>query len=119
MSVENFKNFNNWVVIGDVFNESKYAHKIFKRLKSNGLNVKGVNPRGGDDIFKSLKEVPYEIEAIDLCINSIQGLDYVKEAKDLGIKNILIQPGAESTAILDYCKQNGINAVQGCALVDL
>ena len=119
MSVEIFRTFNNWVVIGDISNESKYAHKILKKLKNNGLNANGVHPKGVNKIFKSLKEVPYKIEAIDLCINSAEGLKYIKEANSLGIKNILIQPGAESKDILDYCIKNNLNAVQGCALVDL
>lgn len=112
-------NFKNWVVIGDVSNHSKYASKILKKFNDNKYNVSGVHPSGGIDIFKNLSDVPYTIDAIDLCINSIQGLSYIKEAKQLNIKYILIQPGAQSDEILDYCSSNGITAVQGCALVAL
>ena len=43
----------------------------------------------------------------------------VQEAKELGIDKILIQPGAESEEIINYCKENSIEAVEGCALVEL
>lgn len=109
----------NWVVIGSVNNSEKYAHRILKTFKEHGYTVAGVNPRGGEDTYKKLKEVPFKIDAIDLCINSIQGLEYVKEAKELGIKYVLIQPGAESREIGQFCKENGIEAVKGCALVEL
>lgn len=110
----------NWVVVGDVGNPNKYAFRILKSLEQHGYNVKGVNPRSKDEIFyKDLKSVPYGIEVIDLCINPVEGLKIVKEAKEIGIGNILIQPGAGSAEILSFCKQNGITAIEGCALVEL
>mgnify|MGYP003297504316 CR=1 FL=1 len=61
----------------------------------------------------------FDIDVIDLCINPKLGLEFIKEAKELGIKNVLIQPGAESDEILEYCKENNINAIEDCALVQL
>ncbi|MGL5068371.1 MAG: CoA-binding protein [Sarcina sp.] len=87
-------NFKNWVVIGDVLNTNKYASKILTQFKNHSYTVAGVHPSGGDGIYKALTEVPYKIDAIDLCINPIQGLKYLKSVKDLNIKYILIQPGA-------------------------
>lgn len=120
MKAHKLLKYQNWVVVGDVANPSKYAHKILNKFINRGYNVTGVNPRSDvDGIYKSLSKVPYKIEAIDLCINSVEGLEIVKEAKSLGIKHILIQPGAESKEIIDYCKENEINAVEGCALIEL
>ena len=120
MRAHNLLKYKNWVVVGDVANPAKYANKILNRFTNQGYNVTGVNPRGNvDEVYKSLSDVPYKIEALDLCINPVAGLEIVKEAKDLGIKHILIQPGAESKEIIDYCKQNEINAIEGCALIEL
>lgn len=110
----------NWAVCGDVLNEKKYAYIISQKLEEKGYNVLKVNPRTKkEEIFKSLKEVNDNIDAIDLCIHPKKGLELVKEANDLGIKNILIQPGAESKEILDFCNDNDINALEGCVLVEL
>ena len=119
MDIKELIKINNWVVIGDVGNESKYAYKILNKFKEKGYIVSGVHPKGGNEIYKSLKEVPYKINAIDLCINSKLGLEYLKEAKNLGIEKVLIQPGAESEEILNYCKENNLNAIENCALVQL
>ena len=110
---------NNWVVIGDVSNKEKYAYKILEKFKEKGYTVVGVHPKGGEGVYKSLKEVPFKINAIDLCINSKLGIEYLREANELGIRNVLIQPGAESEEILIYCKENNINAIENCALVQL
>lgn len=115
-----FMKSNNWVVVGDVLNSSKYAFKILNALKGKDFNVEGVNPRAKNDtVYKSLSEVPYKIDVIDLCINPIDGLKVMKEAKEMNINKVLIQPGAGSTEILNFCKESGIIAVEGCALIEL
>lgn len=118
MLAKNFLEFKNWCVIGDVGNEKKYAYRILNKLKENGYNVVGVNSRG-DGIYKSLSEVPYDIEVIDLCINPIRGIEFIKGVKELSINKVLIQPGAESEEILKFCNENNIEAIEGCALVEL
>jgi len=120
MQAQELLNYKNWVVVGDVLNSSKYASRILSSLKNEGFNVEGINPRdttGG--IYKSLKEVNYVIDVVDLCINPISGLKVLDEVKNLGIDKVLIQPGAESTDIKEYCNNNGITAIEGCALVEL
>lgn len=118
MKPQELLNYKNWVVVGDVLNPEKYAHKILKVLQAADFNVKGVHPnKVSKDIYKSLKEVPYKIDVVDLCINTALGINFVKEAKELGIDKVLLQPGARSEEILNYCRENGITAVENCALV--
>ncbi|MCM0649198.1 CoA-binding protein [Clostridium swellfunianum] len=120
MQAQELLNYKNWVVVGDVLNQSKYASKILLSLKVSKFNASGVNPRDTTGtVHKSLKEVPYKIDVIDLCINPIAGFKIIQEAYELGIHKVLIQPGAESSDIIDFCKENGITAVEGCALVEL
>lgn len=109
----------NWVVIGDVTNPSKYAYRILERFKSKGYTVVGVHPKGGEGVYKNLKEVPFKIDAIDLVINPKLGIEFIKEAKGIGIGKILIQPGAQSVEIIKYCNENNILAIKGCALIEL
>lgn len=109
--------YKNWAVIGGVTNPDKYAYKIVEKFKSRGYKVYGINPKGGEGVYKSLKDVNKKIECVDLCINPTLGLRYLEEVKELGIKYVLIQPGAESIDIINYCEDNDIVAIQACALV--
>jgi uncharacterized protein len=123
MNAHDFMNYKSWAVAGDVLNSSKYAYKILNSLKGAGYNTVGVNPRASsEEVYKSLIEAVNNagnVEVLDLCINSKSGIEIVREAKELGIKYVLIQPGAESEEILNYCADNGIIAIEGCALVEL
>lgn len=119
MEAGEFFKFKNWVVIGDVLNPDKYAYRILNRLKDSNYNVAGVHHKGGEGIYTSLKEVPFDIDVIDLCINPVKGLHFMKEAKKLNIYSVLIQPGAGSSDIKKFCKDHDIVAIDGCVLVEL
>ncbi|WP_251862200.1 CoA-binding protein [Clostridium sp. Marseille-Q2269] len=120
MKANDFLNYKNWAVAGSVLSEGKYAYKIFNRLKDKGYNVVGIKPGTQEkNVFNGVEDIPHKIEVLDLCINPIKGLDIVKQASKLGIDKILIQPGAESDEIINFCRENNINAIEGCALVEL
>ena len=112
--------FKDWVVVGDVLNRLKYAYKILNSLKEAGFNVVGLNPSvKNQEAYTNLSDIPYKIEVLNLCINPTKGIKILQEAHQLKIDKILIQPGAESAEILDFCRANGIQAVEGCTLVEL
>lgn len=120
MNASDLMKYKNWVVVGDVLNSSKYAYRILEKLKNKGYNVSGVNPKViSKKVYTSLKDVNYKIDVIDLCINPKVGIKILEEMKDIKINKILIQPGAKSEEILDYCSKNDIIAIEGCALVEL
>ena len=120
MNAGDLLNYKNWVVIGDVLNGEKYAYRILNALKKANFNVSGINPRDNSGkVYKTLEEVPYKVDVVDLCINPISGLKVIEEAIVLGIDKVLIQPGAGSDEILSLCKNKGIIAIEGCALIEL
>ncbi|MCR5349511.1 MAG: CoA-binding protein [Acholeplasmatales bacterium] len=100
-----------FVVIGDTLNPDKYAYKIKHKLQEYNYNVESVHKE-----LKSINEVSCDNFILDLCINPILGLKYLKECKK-NIKCVLIQPGAESEELEEYLKNNNIDFIEGCALV--
>lgn len=119
MHLRDFMKLKSWAVVGDVDNPLKYANQIRNELKEKGYKVYGVHPTGTSFTYKSLKDIKGDIDIVDLCINPIDGLDYIKEIVTLGIKHVLIQPGAGSEKIISYLKENGVIVLEGCALVGI
>lgn len=119
MKASELMSYKNWIVIGDVENSSKYAYKILKSLEMAGFNVTGFNPRNKNDSLKDIKNIEGNIEVLDLCINPKDGIKILESAAEIGINKILIQPGAESDEILNFCENKGMIAIEGCALVEL
>ena len=131
-----------WLVVGDVLNPTKPAHTIVNHLTQRHRTVYPVNPRiadadllaqrerrraaegraeGEQDVQNSVKSAGEgrSVEVLDLCIAPAVGLGVVREAKELGIKNVFIQPGAGSDEIVEYCKANGMAVHQGCVLREM
>jgi predicted CoA-binding protein len=115
--------YKNWVVAGDVHNETKYAGRIYKKLNRRGYNVVGMHPLDSrEDVYNSfadLKNREEKFEVLNLVVNPARGLQIVQEAYEYGIRLVMAQPGARSHEIRDFCEKNGMEYVEGCTLVEL
>jgi predicted CoA-binding protein len=114
-AVDNFLACKNLAIVGVSRKSTKFGNAIYKELKKKGINVYGVNPNmdtiEGEKCYKNLKELVGKIEGIVNVVSSSQTIEIVKEANEIGVKNIWMQQGSESEDAIKYCKENGINEV--------
>lgn len=103
----------NFVVLGNTIRTSKYAAQIKTGLLEKSYTVAGVGAE-----LKSINEVDFDIDIIDLCINANEGLRLLKE-NNKPFKCIVIQPGADNEELLAWLDQKQIPYVHGCLLVGL
>jgi predicted CoA-binding protein len=103
----------NFVVVGDTVKTTKYAAKI-----KNGLLEKGYTVASVGKELKSINDVAFDIDIIDLCINANEGLRLLKENKKK-FKCIVIQPGADNDELLSWLNEQQIPYIQGCLLLGL
>jgi uncharacterized protein len=100
-------------VAGVSENPEKYGHKIFRDLLGAEYDVVGVNPKGNNildqKIYPTLEDVPRETQLLIIVVPPKTGINVVKEAHELGIENIWLQPGAESQEIVEYALENDLN----------
>lgn len=113
MDLDEIMKQKNFVVVGNTLNPDKYAYKIKKALLEHDYQVKCV----GKELI-SINAIDGDIDIIDLCINPIKGLEYIKECKKT-FKCIVIQPGAGDDELIQYLKDNNIPYIEGCVLVGL
>ena len=113
MELRDIMNLQNIVVVGNTINEDKYAYKIKKALLEKNYNVECVGKE-----LQSINDVTFDIDVLDLCINPILGIKLLQENKK-SIKIVVIQPGAESSEIFEYLKQNNIDYIEACLLLGL
>jgi uncharacterized protein len=123
MDINEFKEKKVWAVGGSVHSKEKFVYKIYNVLKNKGYEVYPVDPSGApvDDeaTYRSLSELPITPDAIDMVINPIKGMQFLDEAKDLGIKHIWFQPGAESEEIIKKAESYGMKEIHNkCVMVE-
>lgn len=111
-------------VVGASNNQSKFGNKIVKNLMARGFEVYPVNPREeeieGLKSFASIKDLPAVPDLVDLVVRAEVGLGVVEEAIEIGVKNIWVQPGAESDEIVELLNSySEINSVsQSCIMLN-
>ena len=110
-------------VVGASKHKSKYGNKVLRSYMKNDHVVYPVNPKEdvieGLNCYESVSELPKEVKSISIITPPKVTEQVVKEAINKGIKNIWMQPGAESKEAIDTCLAHHINVIAGgpCILV--
>jgi predicted CoA-binding protein len=120
--ISDFVNRRVWAVVGASQDRSKFGNRIYRNLRSAGYVVYPVNPRGGElegaQVYPTLADLPESPEVIDLVVPPAATEQVVKEAHQLGLSRVWMQPGAESEAAIAYCHDHGLQVVHhACAMV--
>jgi hypothetical protein len=111
-----------WAVVGASQDTSKFGYKVYWSLRNAGYIVYPVNPRGGELegalVYPTLADLPELPEVVDLVVPPPVTEQVVREAHQLGISRIWMQPGAESQQAIDFCREQGMSVVYDeCAMV--
>ncbi len=120
--VDSFFTSNSFAVVGATPRTQKFGYKVFKRLQKLGKRVFPIHPKAseieGEKVYASLAELPEIPEAVNIIVPHTVTEKTVRQCKELGIKKVWIQPGAESDDAISFCNENGIDLVYNdCVLV--
>lgn len=112
-------------VVGASANRQKYGNKVLRCYVQNGRRAVPVNPTEreieGVPCVAGIMDLPPEVASISMITPPAVTEKLVPLAIEKGIRNIWMQPGAESPAAIDLCRQHGINVIAdgSCILVVL
>lgn len=108
----NPKDYKKVAVVGATTNPDKYGNKIVRDLKSKGFEVYPVSPKyeeiEGLKCYKSVSDLPKDVELIVFVVPPSVGIDVLKEAHKAGFGRFWFQPDAESEEIREYLEKNGL-----------
>jgi predicted CoA-binding protein len=112
-------------VVGASRDRSKYGNKVLRAFLQNDLPVYVVNPNAemveGQVAYPDLASIPKRVHGISVITPPDITESIVEQAAKLGIKNVWMQPGAESENAIQRGNELGLNVIAGsaCALVTL
>lgn len=90
------------------------SYSVYKSLKKEGLIVFAVNSGdeiAGDKIYSDLNSLPEMPKVVCLVTRPENTLETVKKVVEQGVKMIWIDLGSETSAAINYCKDNKIKAI--------
>ena len=112
-----------FAVVGASANRDKYGNKVLRCYRQNQHRAIPVNPTAteieGQGCLPSVDLLPDEVASISIITPPQVTERVVQQAIARGIKNIWMQPGAESEQAVTACRQAGINVIAdgSCVLV--
>lgn len=114
-----------FAVAGASTNTEKYGYKCYRALRQAGKTVYPVNPRAaaidGDTCYPSVAALPETPEVVIVVIPPALTEKLIDELAAAGVKNVWMQPGAESHEAIRKAEAAGIRVTAGgpCILVQL
>lgn len=113
---------NVFAVVGASKDPEKYGHRVYKDLRSAGLNVYPVNPNAeeilGDKCYPSIEALPVKPDVVDVVVSPKITEETVKTCWKLGITKVWMQPGSESQAAINFCNENGMEVIYGICIME-
>ncbi|MBC8104240.1 MAG: CoA-binding protein [Cytophagales bacterium] len=114
-----------FAVAGASTNPEKYGYKVYADLKRFGKTAYPINPRAatidGDTCYPSVAALPEVPDVVVAVIPPALTERLVDDLIAAGVKNLWMQPGAESAAVVAKAEAAGITTVHGgpCIMVGL
>ena len=110
-------------VVGATDNPMKYGSVIYRDLKRKGYVVFPVNPNrtevDGDKAYPSLDKLPESPTIVNIVVPPSVTIRVLKKSLELGLKNVWLQPGAESPESLAFLQEHGFNYLaNACIMVE-
>jgi predicted CoA-binding protein len=123
--IKEFLSGERFAVVGASQDRSKYGNKVVRAYLQNGLDAVPVNPTAkeveGLAAVADLTQIEGHVDGVSIVTPPKVTEGVVKQAIALGIKNIWMQPGAESDEAVKLAESAGANVLSGgpCVLVAL
>lgn len=125
LKIKQFLSATSFAVIGASSDRRKFGNKVLRCYLQHHKTVYPVNPHEtmieGIPCVRQLSDLPQAVQSISVVTPPAITEKIVEQAIIHKIKNIWLQPGAESDAAIKKCQQSGINIIAGgpCLLATL
>ncbi len=112
-----------FAVVGVSNKPDKFGYKVFKCYQHRGYQVIPIHPVAKDidgvACVVNVAELPSEVVSLSVVTPPAVTEKIVISAAQKGIRNIWMQPGAQSPSAVAFCEEQGINVIADgtCALV--
>src|SRR4029453_16134577 len=112
-------------VVGASRDRNKFGNKVLRKYLQHGLHAYPVNPKEKKvesiRCYATVADLPDEVQSLSIVTPPEVTEQIVKEAVQKGIRNLWMQPGAESEAAVEEAQKHGLNVIAdgSCILVEL
>jgi predicted CoA-binding protein len=111
-------------IVGASADRRKFGNRAVRAYARLGYTVYPIHPREalieGYQAYKSVLDVPApELDRVSLYLPEATALPVLEEIARISVKEVWLNPGADSPAVVERARDLGLPVVVGCSIVDI
>lgn len=110
-------------IIGASRDRRKFGNKAVRAFRRQGYDVKPVNPAGGEieglPVYRRIADVPGPIDMVSLYVPPEIGIELLEEIAAVRPRELWVNPGAESPALVARARALGLEPILACSIVGI
>ena len=110
-------------ILGASPKPDRYAYKAFEMLREYGHRAVPINPAFADirgvKCYPKISDAPGPVDTVTLYLGQARSDPLIDEIIEAKPRRIIMNPGAENSALAEKAEDAGIEVVEGCTLVML
>ncbi|MBD0742454.1 CoA-binding protein [Streptomyces sp. CBMA152] len=113
-----------WAIVGLSSNERRAAHGVADVLQRYGKRIVPIHPKAetvhGEQGYPSLDAIPFEVDVVDVFVNSELAGDIADQAVAVGAKAVWFQLGVIDDAAYERTRAAGLDMVMDrCPAIEI
>jgi uncharacterized protein len=113
-----------WAIVGLSSNPQRAAYRVAEVLQQHGKRIVPVHPKAetvhGEQGYASLADIPFDVDVVDVFVNSGLAGQVADEAAAIGAKAVWYQLGVIDEAAYDRTRAAGLDMVMDrCPAIEL
>jgi len=111
-------------IIGASADPDKFGNKAVRAYLQRGYRVFPIHPTAQTierlEAYHSIVEVPVDkLDRVSLYLPPEIGLQVIEQVAQKTAREVWLNPGAESPALIARAQEMGLNIVTGCSIMDI
>jgi uncharacterized protein len=111
-------------IVGASADRTKFGNRAVRAYLTRGYQVFPIHPKAqtieGLPAYRSILEVPVaSLDRVSFYLPPEIGLQVIEEIAQKPVREVWLNPGAESPALIDRARELGLNVIPGCSIVDI
>lgn len=110
-------------IIGASRDRAKFGNKSVRAHHQRGYEVYPVNPAvaeiEGLRCYASIEDVPVPLDRVSFYVPPDIGMTLIEAVARKQPKEVFLNPGAESEALIQKAKSLGLNVIVACSILDV
>ena len=111
-------------VVGASADRRKFGNRAVRAYAQKGYTVYPIHPREamieGHMVYSSILKLPVaQLDRVSLYLPEDSALPMLEEIARIPVKQVWLNPGADSPAVIERARALGLTVVAGCSILDI